>query len=164
MAQQGLYLPRTAFTYLNLGPIRQKGVELSLDQRFNTSISTFANYSWQGDPQVLDDPNPYPTAEIALPPTHRFNIGGTYTGRRFTGSLVVNYTDKGFWTDVLNSPYHGFTDAFTMVNGSVGMKVTDRVTTTLKSTNLFNRQIQQHVFGDIMGRTVIAEVRFDLVR
>jgi outer membrane receptor protein involved in Fe transport len=163
MAQQGLYLPRTAFTYLNLGPIRQKGVELSLDHRFNTSISTFANYSWQGDPQVLDDPNPYPTAEIALPPTHRFNIGGTYTGRRFTGSLVVNYTDKGFWTDVLNSPYHGFTDAFTMVNGSVGMKVTDRVTTTLKSTNLFNRQIQQHVFGDIMGRTVIAEVRFYLV-
>ena len=164
MAQLGIFLPRTAFTYLNLGPIRQKGVELSVDHRVNSSLHTFANYSWQGEPGILDDPDPYPEVEISLPPTHRFNIGGTYTGRRVLGSLVVNYTDKGFWTDVLNSPYHGFTDAFTMVNGSIGMRWNSRVTTTVKSTNLLNRQIQQHVFGDILGRTVTAEVRFDLAR
>ena len=76
----------------------------------------------------------------------------------------MNYTDKGFWSDVLNGPYHGFTDAFTMVNASVGMKWTRRVTTTLKSTNIFNSQIQQHVFGDILGRSVMAEVRFDVSR
>ena len=28
MAQLGIFLPRTAFTYLNLGPLRQKGLEL----------------------------------------------------------------------------------------------------------------------------------------
>ena len=33
MAQFGIYLPRTAFTYKNLGPVRQKGIELSLDTR-----------------------------------------------------------------------------------------------------------------------------------
>src|SRR5207247_855421 len=33
LAQRGIFLPRTAFTYLNLGPLRQKGVELSLDER-----------------------------------------------------------------------------------------------------------------------------------
>ena len=76
----------------------------------------------------------------------------------------MSYTDKGFWTDVLNSPYHGFTDAFTMVNGSFGVRWNSRVTTTIKSTNLLNREIQQHVFGDILGRSVTAEVRFDLVR
>jgi outer membrane receptor protein involved in Fe transport len=164
LAPLGVFFPRTAFTYLNLGPVRQQGVELSLDHRMHSAISTFANYSWQGDPNVLDDPNPYPAIELSLPPTHRFNLGGTYTGRRMLGSLVVSYTDKGFWTDVLDSPYHGFTDAFTMVNGSVGFRWNNRVTTTLKSTNMLNRQIQQHVFGDIMGRSLIAEVRFDHVR
>ena len=77
MAQLGIFLPRTAFTYLNLGPIRQKGVELSLDHRMNSAVSTFANYSWQGKPEALDDPNPYPAIELSLPPTHRFNVGGT---------------------------------------------------------------------------------------
>jgi outer membrane receptor for ferrienterochelin and colicins len=163
MAQLGIFLPRTAFTYLNLGPIRQTGLELSVDHRMN-AISTFANYSWQGEPKALDDPNPYPTIELSLPPTHRVNVGGTYTGNRFLGSLVIGYTDKGLWTDVLNSPYHGFTDGFTMVNGSFGVKWNRRVTTTIKSTNILNSQIQQHVFGDILGRSVIAELRFDVVR
>ena len=113
---------------------------------------------------MLDDPNPYPAIELSLPPTHRFNIGGTYTGRRLLGSLVVSYTDKGLWTDVLNSPYHGFTDAFTLVNGSVGVRWNQRVTTTVKSTNIFNSEIQQHVFGDILGRSVIFEARFDVGR
>jgi outer membrane receptor protein involved in Fe transport len=162
LQQAGIFLPRTAFTYLNLGPIRQKGLELSVDHRLNSALGGFANYSWQSDPSVLDDPNPYPSIELSLPPTHRFNIGGTYTGNRWLGSLVVSYTDRALWTDVLNSPYHGFTDAFTMVNGSFGMKWNDRVTATIKSTNLFNTEIQQHVFGDIFGRSVMAEVRFDV--
>jgi outer membrane receptor protein involved in Fe transport len=164
MAQLNIFLPRTAFTYLNLGPIRQTGVELSVDHRMSSALSAFANYSWQDDPKVLDDPNPFPTIELSLPPRHRANFGGTYSGRRLLGSLVVNYTDKGFWTDVLISPYHGFTDAFTMVNGSFGVRWNDRITTTVKSTNLLNKQIQQHVFGDILGRSVTAEVRFNLTR
>ena len=164
MAQQNIFLPRTAFTYLNLGPIRQRGLELSADHRFDGGVNGFANYSWQSEPDVLDDPDPYPVIEISLPPTHRFNLGGTYAGTRLLGSLVVSYTSKGFWTDVLNSPYHGFTSAFASVNGSFGVKLTDQITTTIKSTNLLNRRIQQHVFGDLIGRSVMVEARFDLVR
>ena len=162
MAQRGIYLPRTAFTYLNLGPLRQKGIELSIDHRFNSTLTAFANYSWQDDPNVLDDPNPYPTIELALPPTNRFNVGTTYNGRRFLGAVSVNYVDSAFWSDVLTSAYHGFTDAFTMVNGSFGVKWNDgRITTSIKSTNIFNDTIQQHVFGDLLRRSVTGEVRFD---
>ena len=122
MAQQGVLLPRTAFTYLNLGPIREKGVELSIDHRFNSSLSAAVNYSWQADPHVLDDPNPYPTIELALSPTNRFNVSANYNGRRFLGAFSTNYTDRGFSTEVLTSPYHGFTDAFTQMNGSFGVR------------------------------------------
>ena len=162
LAQAGVYLPRTAFTYLNLGPLRQKGLELSVDHRVSGALSTYANYSWQGDPEVLDDPNPYPASELVLPPTHRFNAGGTYNGDRYLGSLSVSYTDKAFWSDVLTPSYHGFSDSFTLVNGSVGVKWgRQKMTTSLKFTNLLNRTVQQHVFGDLLRRSVTGEVRFD---
>jgi iron complex outermembrane receptor protein len=165
MAQLGIFLPRTAFTYQNLGPTRQKGVELSLDHRLHSTLNTFVNYSWQGKPEVLDDPNPFPSIELALPPTHRFNIGGTYDGPRLLGSLTVNYADDAFWSDVLTSPFHGFTDAYTLVNGSFGVRWNGgKITTSIKGTNLLNRTVQQHVFGDILKRAVTAEVRFDLGR
>jgi hypothetical protein len=160
MAQRGIFLPRTAFTYLNLGPTRQKGLELSLDHRVSRTLSAFANYSWQPKPTVLDDPNPFPAEELAFPPKNRFNAGVNYDGARFLGSASLNYSDKAFWSDVLTSPFHGFTDAYTMVNASIGMKWDHgRLTTLVKSTNLFNEDIQQHVFGDIIKRSVMAELR-----
>jgi outer membrane receptor protein involved in Fe transport len=162
LAQRGIFLPRTAFTYLNLGPTRQKGVELSVDHRLSSALSSFANYSWQEKPQILEDAHPFPTSELSLPPTNRFNIGAVYAGRRYIGSLTVNYVDKAFWTDVLTNPYSGYTNAYTLVNGSFGIKWSDGlVTTTVKSNNILNKTVQQHVFGDLMKRSVIGEVSFN---
>ena len=104
--------------------------------------------------------------EIGLPPHHRFNAGVNVNQRRFLGSLSVNYTSKAFWTDVLGASFNGFTDAFTMVNATVGWKWLDgKLTTALKGTNLLNDDnfeggIQQHNFGDIITRTVVGEARF----
>ncbi len=161
LAQRGIYLPRTAFTYLNLGPIREKGLELSVDHRISRGTSAFANYSWQADPTIRSDANPYPASELALPPTNRFNIGVNVDTARFLGNVSVNYADKAFWSDVLNAPYHGYSDAYTMLNGSFGVKWNGgHVTTLIKGTNLTNQDIMQHVFGDILKRSIVAEVRF----
>jgi outer membrane receptor protein involved in Fe transport len=162
MAQQGIFLPRTAFTYLNLGPVRNKGLELSLDHRFHARLTAFANYSWQARPKILDAPNPYPTVELALPPTHRFNVGASYNGQRYLANGSLNYSSRAFWSDVLTTPYHGFTDGYGLVNGSFGVKwAGGRITTSVKSTNLLNQDVQQHIFGDILKRSVTAELKFD---
>jgi outer membrane receptor protein involved in Fe transport len=161
LAAQGLFLPRTAFVYQNLGPIRQKGIELSVDQRLSDTSSAFVNYSWQADPTILDDPDPFPPAELTLPPNHRFNAGFNFNGARFLGSAAVNYQSEALWSDVLTNAFHGFADAYTLVNGSFGVKWSDgRITTSVKATNILNDSIQQHIFGDIIKRTVTAEVRF----
>jgi len=161
LASQGRYLPRTAFTYLNLGPTRQKGLELSIDQRVTAAVTAFANYSWQGGPEILEDPNPFPTSEMSFAPTNRFNIGGTYAQGRLMGSATINYTDKAFWSDVLTSQYFGYTEAYTLVNGSFGVKWDQgRIITTIKSNNILNKTVQQHVFGDLIRRSVVGEVRF----
>jgi hypothetical protein len=160
LAGLGLFLPRTAFAYFNLGPIREKGVELSLDQRITNQISAFANYSWQDKPTILDDPDPYPPSELALPPTHRFNIGFNANGTHVIAAGSVNYAGKAFWSDVLTSEYHGFTDAYTLVNGAFGWKwMNGKLTTSVKGTNLMNDDIQQHVFGDILKRSILGEVK-----
>ena len=56
------------------------------------------------------------------PPTNRFNIGFNVDRGRFLGNLSVNYSDKAFWSDVLTSPFFGYTDSYTMVNGAVGAR------------------------------------------
>ena len=72
----------------------------------------------------------------------------------------MNYADKAFWVDVLDSPFFGYTDSYAMVNASFGMKFSDgKVITCLKGTNLTNATIQQHVYGDILKMGLVAELR-----
>ena len=107
------------------------------------------------------DPNPFPASELALPPTHRFNVGLSLDHRRYLGSLTLNYSSKAFWSDVLNAPYFGYTDSYSMLNASFGVRWNSgKITTTIKATNLTNEDIQQHIFGDILKRSVAAEVLF----
>ncbi len=157
-------LPRTVSTYLNLGPLQQDGVELSIDHRFNNEWSLSANYSYQAKPKPLTAATgqiPYLTEELSLPSKNRFNGSLNWNNKRFNGTAQVNYTDKALWTDVLSSPFHGFTEAFTMVNANFGVKWNKgKVVTSLKGTNLLDKKIQQHVFGDILRRSAMFETRF----
>lgn len=76
------------------------------------------------------------------------------------GSLSVSYSGAAYWQDVLDARYHGRTDAYMIVNGGVGLRWTNgHVTTSLKIINLANSNVQQHVFGDILKRQVVGELR-----
>ena len=58
--------------------------------------------------------------------------------------------------------YQGPTEAYTLVDGVFGVHSTDRTMTVgVRGSNLLNKSVQQHVFGDLIGRTVTGEVRFD---
>jgi outer membrane receptor protein involved in Fe transport len=159
-----IVFPKVAATYLNLGPIRQRGVELSIDHSFTNNLTGFANYSWQDDPEILDpdaDQIRFPVAEVTVPAANRFNAGLNYIDERFLGSLSVNYSDSVFWTDVLSREFHGATDSYTLVNASFGVKwAGGKVTTTIKANNVLNQEVQQHIFGDIMKMSVVGELRF----
>ena len=153
------------YAYLNLGPLRQKGVELSVDHEFTDQVSGFANYSWQDDPKPLTPKSGqlrYVISELGVPPHHRLNAGLNLSSRRFLGNASANYVSRAFWNDVLASlGYDGFTDSFTLVNGSFGVRwANGKVTTMVKATNITNSNIRQHVFGDVIKRTVVGEVRF----
>ena len=75
--------------------------------------------------------------------------------------MQLSYQGSAYWQDVLDSRYHGPTDAFTLVNGSLGVKWGDKgnIVTMLKVTNLLNQEIQQHIFGDITKLQMVGELR-----
>ena len=158
-----ILLPETVATYLNLGPLRQRGIEVSVEHSFTNEVNAFANYSWQGDPKILDE-NPgqirFPELEISLPSRNRFNAGVSVNTKRFLGNASVNFTDEAFWTDVLAPDFSGRTDSFTMVNATFGVKWADgKVVTSVKGTNVLNETIQQQVYGDILKFGLVGEVR-----
>ena len=107
------------------------------------------------------EPDPdFDLSEVNLPPTNRFNAGFNFSQGRFLGNLSVSYVDDAFFQDVLDARFTGPTEAYTQVNGAFGVKwCGDKVTTTLKVINLLNEDIQSHVFGDILKRQVIGELR-----
>jgi iron complex outermembrane receptor protein len=141
------------FSYRNLGTVEDKGIELGVDAAVNRALNVFANYSYQFEP-VPD----FDISELNLPPTNRFNAGFNFTQGRFLGNMSASYQDEAYFQDVAG--YEGTTDAYWQVNGAFGMRwMNDRLTTTIKVSNLFDEEIQSHIFGDVIKRQVIGELR-----
>jgi iron complex outermembrane receptor protein len=144
------------FTYLNFGKVTQRGLELGIDSNAHRNINVFANYSWQAEPE----PDGFDISELNLPAEHRVNAGISLNFQRFLGNLSVNYSGDAFWQDVLDVRYHGTTEAYTLINGGFGVRwMNDQLTTSVKVINLANEDVQQHVFGDVLKRQVIGELR-----
>jgi hypothetical protein len=73
----------------------------------------------------------------------------------------VSYAGRAFWVDVLPHDFDGYSPERTTFDATFGAHwAGGKITTTLRGTNLANAEVQPHVFGDIMKRMVLAEVRF----
>jgi outer membrane receptor protein involved in Fe transport len=155
LVQSSGHFPKT-FTYLNLGAERNRGVELGVDTTLTGGIGLFANYSYQADPKVNFDP-----LETNHPARHRVNAGVSYTDELVIASLSASSSTSAFWQDVLDARFHGTTPNWVVVNGSLGVKfgIDDRWHALVKATNLLNREVQQHIFGDVIKRQVILELQ-----
>lgn len=151
----GLF-PRT-FSYRNIGETTEQGVELTLQQRIGSNWSWFANASWQDDPEFKGIPDAATSQNRA--PELRANVGVSYDQGSFFVNTNVNYQDDAYWADVPIAV--GSTDAFTQVNLAVGFRFLDeRMTLQVIGSNIFDDEIQQHYFGDIISRKVTGQLGF----
>jgi hypothetical protein len=153
-AGQGL---PSAFSYRNFDRIRDSGLELSIDARAGAHTTAFANYSWQASPR----PEGFDVSELNLPPAHRFNAGAVVARGRYSGSVTANMVGSAFWQDVLDARLHGRTAAYALFNGAFAVRSPDgSMSVAVRGTNLRNERVQQHVFGDVISRTITGEVHF----
>ena len=146
----------SSYTYLNLGKVKDKGFELGVEAVATRDVNVFVNYSYQADPIVDFDP-----LEANSPANNRFNAGFNVSHGRYLGNLDVSYSGSAYWQDVLDLRYAGTTDAYTLVNGAFGVRwAGEKVVTSIKITNIGNSEVQQHIFGDVLRRQIVGEVRF----
>ncbi len=150
----GFGLP-SVLGYQNLGRVRNQGVEANIEAQLNRYVSAFANYSYQAKPKPKD----FAIGLINLPPKSRFNAGLSYNHPRFLGDLTVIYVDRAYWRDV--TIYNGWTEPYTQVNATFGIRfMGGKHMLMLKLNNLGNEMIQNHVFGDLLKRQIVGELRF----
>lgn len=155
-----------SFSYRNTGEVTNTGVEFSWNYNPRTPASFYINASWQDEPETEGIAlEPRPSGELIvpvnIPPEIRLNVGGAYNGERWFGNLNVNYQDEAFWTDILDSRFWGPTDSFTMVNAGLGYRFGESVSLSVTGQNIFDEDVQQHVFGDILSRKVVGILRID---
>ena len=164
LAASGLRFPSN-FTYRNLGEVKNKGIELGIDGSLMDNLSGYVTYSFQADPipSFTGLTPEQALAEINRPSKHQFTLGVSGRTDRFFGSLSVNRSSRAFWQDVLDARFHGFTNANTSVNLTLGTTWSDgRYSASMKTTNVMNDTIQQHIFGDILKRMVVFEFKMGL--
>jgi outer membrane receptor protein involved in Fe transport len=154
----GLPLPKT-FVWSSVGNIDESGLELSIDTPVARGVAVAATYSFQATPDV--EPVTAAAVPVNIPPRHRANARVSVDRRRFVGTAGVTYTDRAFWTDVL--AFQGWTDSFWLVDATAGVRFNSgRLTLLVRGTNLADRRIQHHIFGDLIRRRVMTELRFKL--
>lgn len=145
------------FSYRNIGETTDQGVELTFQQRIGNNWSWFANASWQDDPQFEGIEDAETTQN--RPPEYRANVGLSFDNGGFFLNTNVNYQDEAYWADVPLAV--GSTDAFTQVNLAVGFRLLDeRMTLQVIGSNIFDEDIQQHYYGDILSRKITGQIGF----
>jgi hypothetical protein len=112
---------QTSFSYLNFDRITDRGFELTGEMRVTAALSAFANYSWQDEPSASG----VDLSELNVPPRHRVNAGVSATHGRYFGRLSGSFVDAAYCRMRCRS-YVGYTEAYTLVDGSVGVHSSDR--------------------------------------
>jgi iron complex outermembrane receptor protein len=154
----GLALPKT-LGFSSVGDLKESGFEVSLDAPVRRGVSIAGTYSLQTTPEV-ETATTAPVA-VNIPPRHRAAGRFSLDRGRFLGTAGVTFTDRAFWTDVL--AFQGWTDSFWLVDATAGVRFRNgQLTWLVKGTNLADNRVQQHIFGDIIRRRLVTELKFKL--
>jgi outer membrane receptor protein involved in Fe transport len=154
------FLP-SIFSFRNLGHLRDSGVELAAD----VDVAPFtvrASYTFQGVPSFDDD-----LADVDLPinrpSRHQDGVTVTYRHGVLTAEGNLRYVTRAFWADVFTQPFWGYTPAYHSIDGRVSCRLPGRMWEVwARTTNLSNEPIKTHVYGDTIGRSVTAGLRWQV--
>ena len=130
---------------------------VSMDDRLRLAIDEdAANTDLNGDGVIADTAN-----FVNIPAKHRASLSAQVDRRRWFSGLSIDYVDGSFWQDVLTSDFWGWVPSYTLVGVRAGLRMPrNRITLTGQITNMLGDEIQQHIFGDRIGRRVTLGMRY----
>jgi len=90
---------------------------------------------------------------VNVPARHRASLSAQIDRTRWFASASWDYVAGTFWQDVLTSDFWGAVPSYHLVGvrggwrwPRLGLELTGQI------TNLLNRPIQQHIYGDVLER------------
>jgi outer membrane receptor protein involved in Fe transport len=157
------------FQYQNTGTVQNDGLELGLSWAGPRGLGVAFNYSWQSDPlssgirmsdrietarqQHESGLTPDTTDFVNIPARHRVSLSAQMDRRRWFAAGSWDYISGTFWQDVLTSDFWGFVPGYHLVGVRGGWRWPRQgLELTAQITNLLNRPIQQHIYGDVLER------------
>ena len=149
--------PPGRFTYMNFGKSTQQGLELGVNTPLNEILRCLrellvAGRAGTGGLRPLG-------AEPAGHATGSTPASSYSTTSASSANLSVSYSDSAYWQDVLTAPYRGNDRGLHTGQRRLRLQVDGRpFTTTIKAMNLGNDEVQQHAFGDVIKRQIMAEL------
>ena len=165
------------FQYQNAGTVRNDGLELGLSWAGTHGQSAAFNYSWQSDPKSsgirMSDRvatareehaagmTPDTTDFVNIPARHRLSLSGQVDRPRWFAAGSWDYIAKTFWQDVLTSDFWGYVAEYHLVGVRGGWRWPRRgLTLSAQITNLLDRPIRQHMYGDVIERRLTAGLTY----
>lgn len=164
------------FEYKNSGTVRNDGVELGLSWTGPQGVSAALNYSWQSDPVSAGIPmtdridtarrehetgTPDTADFVNIPARHRVSLSGQLQRPRWFTSVSWDYISGTLWQDVLTSDFWGFVPSYHLVGVRGGLRFPKSgLELTAQITNLLDRPIQQHIYGDVLERRATLGLSF----
>ncbi|MGD0229358.1 MAG: TonB-dependent receptor [Syntrophorhabdales bacterium] len=139
---------------VNIGKADVKGVELSLEQRFDKWLHLFINYTYNDAKVVRDAADPASVGhQLTYMPREMFNVGGDVTYKAWSGSLTGRYVGKQFSTsdnsDTTTGVFGSY-DPFFTADAKVSYQVTSFATVSLAVNNIFDKTY--YVYYQAPGR------------
>lgn len=159
------------FQYRNTGTVQNDGLELGLSWAGPSGVGASLSYSWQRDPlsagtrmsariatarrQHEAGLTPDTTDFVNIPARHHVSLSAQVDRPRWFASGSWDYVAQTFWQDVLTSDFWGFVPSYNLIGLRGGWRWPRQgLELTAQITNLLNRPIQQHIYGDIIQRRV----------
>ena len=133
----------TTVNTVNVGKANIKGFELALEQKFDNWLHLFANYTHNDATLVRDAVNPAAVGcQLAQVPREMFNVGGDFTYKSFSGSLIGRYVSKRYGTDVnsdRSSGVYGSYDPYFTADAKLSYQINSFVSVSLAVNNIFDK-------------------------
>jgi iron complex outermembrane receptor protein len=134
----------------NVGSVRAVGFEAVGDLKLGGGLGLFASYSYT-DATYRDDVYNLSGALLAAikgktvvdSPKHMLRGELTYDNGTVFGRIGANYMSKRYFTytnDLLPGDGLGYIPGRTVVDASLGYRITDRIEVQVNATNLFDKQ------------------------
>ena len=142
-------------SYTNAGAVDTEGIDLGLNVYYNNVVFDFT-YSWFSfDVQELGVLN---SPIIANAPEHKYAMGITYNGEKYTTSAKFRWVDSFEWEA---GAFAGPVPTYAILNLSGSYDVNDNVTIGVNISNFLEDRHHESFGGDIIDRRALGYVTFN---